>query len=286
MSDAALIPDGFLLDDDVSSPEVTKRGNILPFAEYSDGSAGLAVPAFIHDPIAAFSQLLARGGYSPGTQDEEGVRLATQAAGGAMAGSMAAARPAASLGAGGRVVPKDVISWAQRAGVPIEKVETAKTGSTYVKVRDPNAASDAPGARVNIRVAPEDGHGGRILPRDVKAGNYFDTTPEAPRKEFPRIMAPRVNEGGGMYSEWDNLEAALKWRTSRSPDGQFLIPPDKAPRSLREGPPPRSVTPKTAEGADMSPEQLKLLSGGIPFGFVMDDDAPRADVWRWLEGSY
>lgn len=286
MADAALIPDGFLLDDDTSSPEVTKRGNILPFAEYSDGSAGLAVPSFIHDPIAAFSQLFARGGYRPGTQDEEGVRLATQAAGGAMAGSMAAARPAVSLGAGGRVTPKEVVSWMHRSGVPVEKVQEASTGSTYVHVRDPNARAGAPGSRVEVRIPPEDGHGGRILPRDVKAGNYFDTTPEAPKKTFPRIMAPRVNEGGGMYSEWDNLEAALKWRTSRAPNGQWLIPPDKAPRSLREGPPPQSVTPKTAEGPDMSPEQLKLLSGGIPFGFVMDDDAPRADVWRWLEGAH
>lgn len=280
MTDTTL-PDGFVLDDE--APTVTRRGAILPVAEYSDGSAGLAVPGFIHDPIAAFSQLLYRG-YRAGTQDEEGVALATQAAGGAMAGGMAAARPAASLGMGGRVTPREVISWAQRSGVPVEKVQQASTGSTYVHVRDPNAAKGAPGSRVEVRIPPEDGHGGRILPKDVKPGNYFDTTPEAPRKQFDRIMAPRVNEGGGQYSDWDNLEAALKWRTSRAPNGQWLISPDQAPRSLEKQ--SRAAAGKAAQPETISPEQLKLLSGGLPPGFILDDDMSHDDVRRWIEGAH
>lgn len=276
MTDTAL-PDGFVLDD----PQMKRRGTILPVAEYEDGSASLAVPGFIHDPIAAFSQLLYRG-YRAGSQDEEGVALATQAAGGAMAGGALAARPAASLGAGG-IMPRQVLSWFQRSGVPVEKTQQASTGTVYLRARDPNASQSATGSRFEVRIPPEDGHGGRVLPRDVKPGNYFDTTPEAPRKQFDRIMAPRVNEGGGMYSEWDNLEAALKWRTSRAPNGQWLIRPDQAPRSIEK----QSRNPgKAAQPETISPEQLKLLSGGLPPGFILDDDMSHDDVRRWIEGAH
>lgn len=270
----------------MAEPTLTKRGTVLPFAEYSDGTAGLAWPEILHSIFGAAQTLQSEEGqYRPGTEDAEGVRLAFDAAGGAMAGGALAARPAASLGAGG-ILPREVISWLQRAGVPIEKIEKASTGSTYVKMRDPNAAKGAPGSKVEVRVPPEDGHGGRLLPKDVKPGNYFDTTPEAPRKQFDSIMAPRVNQGGEQYSNPDALFDALKWRTSRSPDGQFLVSPDRAPsvtRNVREAPKPAGPV----EGPDLTPEQLKLLAGGDPAALFAllgnSPDDPRSRLLQSLQ---
>lgn len=270
----------------MADPTIKRRGFIVPRDEYSDGSTQWAWPSLLSDPFEAAQTLMSEGGqYRPGDGDAEGVGLAFQAAGGAMAGGSLAARPAASLGAGG-ILPREVISWLHRAGVPIEKVETASTGSTYVKMRDPNAAKGTPGSKVEVRVPPEDGHGGRLLPKDVKPGNYFDTTPEAPRKQFDSIMAPRVNQGGEQYSNTDALFDVLKWRTSRSPDGQFLVSPDRAPsvtRHAREAPKPSGPV----EGPDLTPEQLKLLAGGDPAALFAllgnSPDDPRSRLLQSLQ---
>jgi hypothetical protein len=251
---------------EIEQPTVKRRGFLVPRDEMSDGTTQWAWPSAVADPYEAVQRIL-RGELPVMHPDEmtnadaaERLGAGLTAASLPMGGSAAIARPAASLGAGG-VLPREVISWLQRAGVPIEKIQTASTGSTYVHARDPNAAKGAPGSRVEVRIPPEDGHGGRILPKDVKPGNYFDTTPEAPRKQFDRIMSPRVNQGGEQYSDREALFDALKWRFQRSPDGQPLVSPDRAPRGLTPEPAAKPLP-------ELSPDQLKLLATAEPAQLV------------------
>jgi hypothetical protein len=250
------------------APTVKRRGLIVPRDEMSDGTTQWAWPSALAEPYEAVNRLL-RGELPVMHPDEmtnadaaERLGAGLSAAGAAMGGSMLATRPAASLGAGGRkILPQDVLTWLKQAGVPAHKFE-ARTGTEYVAFKDPNVPKGVtppvPTERPVVRI-PKDDHSGRPA-TDAQVANRFDTAP--PHKSFWRFSAPTENRGGGSYSDLENLVAALKWRTARSPDGQWLIRPDQEPRGARYSGQPKPDAPP--EGPDLTPDQLKLLGSLAP----------------------
>jgi hypothetical protein len=172
-----------------------------------------------------------------------------------------------------KILPQDVLKFLKDAGVPARKFE-ASTGTEYVQFKDPNVPKGAQPPVINeppvVRI-PKDGHSARPA-TDAQVANRFDTAP--PHKKFWRFSAPTENRGGGSYEDWENLAAALKWRTSRSPDGQFLIRPDQEPRGARYSGAPK---PEPDAGPDLSPDQLKLLGSLAPAELIAFLNAVHGD---------
>lgn len=97
-----------------------------------------------------------------------------------------------------------------------------------------------------------------ITAHEGEVGRVFDMT-RSPTAN-PRFAE---NAGMGPLADIDNLREVVKWRLSKSPDGQWLVSPDHAPSATRRLPgEPRPAPP--AEGPDLHPDQLRLLSGGVP----------------------
>lgn len=151
----------------------------------------------------------------------------------------------------------DITDWLNRANLP-HRVETrGQHGTTYVTIPEINPNTGRT-ENVHIRI-PSDGHIGRPE-RLHTAHNRFDTGDVPPtHANFanPRGSSVEVtaNSGGGRYTDLNNIIDALRWRFSRDPDGQFLVPPNQAP--IRRTEPGVSYTPPL-ERPD--PNQLRLLS--------------------------
>lgn len=131
-------------------------------------------------------------------------------------------------GGKGKPIEADkVVGWLKDAGITDITVKDVR-GTKYIKFNDPNNPKRRSEATPTVRV-PEDTHIGRQA-RESEIGNLFDTGSEANRAGVTNPETTRNISGGG-YSAWENLLAALKWRLSKSPDGQWLISPDKAPKT-------------------------------------------------------
>lgn len=247
----------------MSDPVVTRRGIIAPVADYSDGTTRLALPDIINAPVEAARSLMRPPVHPDELTNEQaadmllaGLTAAGIPLGGAFATQLIRGFEGSLGAAGGRVTPKDVISWMHRAGVPIERVKQADTGTTYIKFRDPNGPKRPGDATPTVRF-PDDGHVGR-RPSEAEVGNLFDTATDLSGRVDTRVLK---NQSGEKYAEPDALFDALKWRTARSPDGQWLIPPDRAPRGVRSA--DRAPEP-APERPVLDPDQLKLLAAGDP----------------------
>lgn len=72
------------------TPRMTRRGAILPLAEYDDGSASLALPEFINTPLESFRGLFRDAIERPGEITPDTARQAFDVAGAAMVGGLGA----------------------------------------------------------------------------------------------------------------------------------------------------------------------------------------------------
>jgi hypothetical protein len=145
----------------------------------------------------------------------------------------------------------------------VRTVPPKKGDSLYVYGDPPGNPPRSPADTPVVRVTA-DGHLGRPLSgREV--GNRFDTgTPDPTRRKIDERAYQ--NQAGDPYADPQALEGALRWRRGD------LVSPDMAPRGTRELPPLEQPTPSPQEGPIHDPRQLKLLSRGLPPGFVLDSD--------------
>lgn len=260
-------PEGFILDGDKQpgNAMASRRGAMGRLAVSPEFIPALArgVGNAMAEPFFAAERLLQRG-YHPGQEDENAVRDSLAASGAAMTGGLGTnllrGAEANAVGmAGAKITPEQVVEWLERANVKA-RVKRADQGTTYVETEPVNAPRSG-GERPVVRI-PDDEHIGRPLHRK-EVGSRFDTgTSEELRTGARRDpVDPRAttNQAGEPLSEWENLEAALKWRLSASPDGQFLVPPDKAPHHR----PPAQEPPRPAS-KEAGPQQLKLLAASPP----------------------
>lgn len=122
----------------------------------------------------------------------------------------------------GKVVTQEkIVDWLKQSGVDNIKIRKAPTGTKYISFDDPTNLTP----RINIRM-PSDGHLGSAKSMEA-GGNKFDLGARPGKDEAAPFTASNIS--GETYREWENLVAGLKFRLSRSPDGQWLISPDKSP---------------------------------------------------------
>ena len=122
------------------------------------------------------------------------------------------------------ITPENVAQWLKDAGVEMVNIQEKGYGkTTYIKFKDPTN----PGVNSEVRI-PKDQHVGNP-PRPGLQGYLFDTG-SAPtgKNTFTSAM---LNASNKTYSQWENLIDALKWRLSRSPDGNWLISPGQEPKT-------------------------------------------------------
>lgn len=140
-------------------------------------------------------------------------------------------REAFRLMATGKDVKKEVTlanvkDWLEAAGVQELKVNKHKGGTEYLTFPDPSANTAGLGYgrhKTSVRF-PEDAHSsGGPVKNDV-----IDTSTGPGRGSIHDVRVRNVSEES--FSQWENLIDALKFRLSKSPDGQWLISPDKAPK--------------------------------------------------------
>jgi hypothetical protein len=120
-----------------------------------------------------------------------------------------------------------VAEWVKMATGKDPNVRAARGGkeTDYVGLPHGKAEYERLLPRTKVRV-PSDGH-----PGAPEAG-LIDTAPSRPGR-MDRDTYSRVNAEGGPYSHADNLLDALKWATSSSPEGNWLVSPGKEPRWAR-----------------------------------------------------
>lgn len=133
----------------------------------------------------------------------------------------------------------------------------------YLKIVDRlNPPRRGEGA-VEVRIPQDPAQHIGLTPKHGNPANFYDTGKHIARTSN-RPVEPEylANASGEPYSQFENIVDALKWRFSRSPDGQWLVAPDRAP-NIRQ--PREPVKPIEPEGGPINhPDQLKLLSGGAP----------------------
>lgn len=182
------------------------------------------------------------------------------------------------------VTTREIIDWFERSNTPISSVrERGQHGTNYITASDPNASIlnqfGRPRAPVVVRV-PEDRHVGRPA-NTSQIGSRFDTgTQPIQGAGFDTPMMPDPltvgNRSGRSYSEPQNIFDALRWRFSRDPSGQWLIPPDQAP--FGRPPIPPNPLPRVPPDTD----QLKLLSAlGMSGSSLMGTE----DILRVLQNG-
>lgn len=140
--------------------------------------------------------------------------------------------------------PDEVMQLLRESGaVNVDARPTGPHGTVYIRYDSPDnprrsgyrESTGAAAARPTVRIPTDpDRHAGIPQRAGERGGNLFDTG--AYRPDWPGDPATTTNAGGGRYADWENLADAIKWRLSRSPDGQWLISPDQAPQGLREAP--------------------------------------------------
>lgn len=148
----------------------------------------------------------------------------------------------------GPVTPQRIVNWLEDAGVQGVNIKRAEGGTTYVTFPDPAMQSGVGKVRI-----PADKHKAR-----EPSFNTLETGTEAPAKQtnansLRKTEAASKNAEGESFSEWSALVDALKWRLSRSPDGQFLIAPGKQP-----APRPRPLEAEKPATLSRDPDQLQF----------------------------
>jgi hypothetical protein len=145
------------------------------------------------------------------------------------------------------VTPKNIKEWLEAAGVKkvtITKSDVPGSVSQYVKFPDPaNKGQGMSQVRTSDHAAES---------QVVRTNrDTLDTSGKNPRAgQAGKALTENVT--GGNFAEWKNLVEALKYRLSKSPDGQWLISPDNAPlaRSFRGA---RNATKVQALEAERAP---------------------------------
>lgn len=134
--------------------------------------------------------------------------------------------------AGGRPVStQEVVALLRQMGVDNIRVKQVRgDGTEYIKFDQPDNIwqHGRNQARPTVRIPTDVARHGGNPPNSAEVGNLFDTGVHWGPGRSPHPSST-LNESGGPFSRWKNLLAALKWRLSRSPDGQWLISPDQAP---------------------------------------------------------
>jgi hypothetical protein len=157
----------------------------------------------------------------------------------------------------------DVVMLMQEAGMHGVKVKSSMgvrgASTDYVMGRVPATAEQI---KVRLPNDPAEHIGMPMAEKGEKVGNFFDAGVHLP-STAKQPLDPRTifNAAGGTFSQWKNLEDAIKWRASVSHDGNFLIAPDQAPLAARTVEHAKAP-PHPVAGADFHPDQLKLLATG------------------------
>ncbi len=130
-------------------------------------------------------------------------------------------------GSGRKVIAEDVANWLEMAGIEGVTVRESPTGTKYIKFPDQSTPYNLGQVRVptdeHITVKPPKGliETGSELPRSSSNSTSGQRT---------RALNQASNVSGGSFGIWENLVDALKWRLSKSPDGQWLISPGQEPK--------------------------------------------------------
>lgn len=127
------------------------------------------------------------------------------------------------------VTPENVEGWLRSAGIKDIKIEERGADKTkYLTFTDPERSLK--NAKTYVRI-PTDAaqHPGRGPKNTEKGGGRLDTASGVGNDGRPVNPLIGKNASGGAYADWNNLIDALKFRLSRSPDGQFLVPPGQEP---------------------------------------------------------
>lgn len=161
------------------------------------------------------------------------------------------------------VTTEAVLRFMQDAGIDVTRVKVTPTDSTtYIKFNSPDNPRRANRqSQPTVRI-PEVDHAGRTAKYE-DIGAVFDTATQ-PNRHHDINPLTALNEGGRPYADFRNLTDAIKWRTSRSPDGQWLVAPDQAPAGVRHQAPLEPAPAARPEGPDIVPEQGRLLSVAAP----------------------
>ena len=157
----------------------------------------------------------------------------------------------------GKVTVEKVTSWLKSVGIKNVEVKTHEGGTKYLYFTDPdNANALSRNGLTEIRI-PDDGHAGRPLRKNEFGGGRIDTGDRPGSIQGYPVRDASLNASGETYSTMAELLDALKWRLSKSHDGQFLVPPGREPLT-------RTVEAKVAQ-----PQ-------GIPGQRSLDLNAPRS----------
>lgn len=135
------------------------------------------------------------------------------------------------------VTPDRTIALLEELGARVTQVKDVK-GTVYIKFEDPVNPRLSFQAQPTIRI-PADQHAGRPM-KPGEAGVLFDTASRPGRQPVNPLTA--MDETGRPYADFGVLESTLRRRFQPSPE----------------------APPRTAEGADFSPDQPRLLAVGVP----------------------
>lgn len=174
-----------------------------------------------------------------------------------------------------------VRNWAKEANVPIKDVRGSDT--KYMRLEPDNPP--LPGQKYPTVRIPQDENlhiTTRVKPSEI--GNYFDTGIGLSKPGGQSISPSRIgraesvliNESGMPYANPEAMDAALKWRLNKAPQGKnWLISEDMAPRL------PKNVTTEDVLQSLKNPDQFnmelrhpktnELMSTGAP----LHNDIPK-----------
>lgn len=164
-------------------------------------------------------------------------------------------------GPNGRATSDDIVRIAKEMNVKAKVRVNPKNDTEYVQL---TRYDEGGKSKMVVRVPTDEAsHAGRRIPNDERV--TLDTT-DAAGKRIDRSIA--TNAAGERYNDIDNVRNAMSYHFARgaedNPKKFTLVPPGKEPRY-----PYQKAAP---EAPEPDPNQLKLLSGGVPPGFVLDDD--------------
>jgi hypothetical protein len=168
-------------------------------------------------------------------------------------------------------------------GVPVRRARLSPDGTLYVETPQPSMPANRFNV-VTVRI-PTDGHVGAPLPREV-GPNFFDMGSISGRDAFrgPDMQnwsdIVTRNVGGGLYANFDNIAAALRWRYSSGLVRQDQVPRGEGQRSKPEPAPAETPTPVAD---DASPPRFLAVLPPTQTQAPPDPDGIPNDDWRQPE---
>lgn len=165
------------------------------------------------------------------------------------------------------VTIENVVQWLRDAGVEGINIRKGNKAASYIEFPDPI------GDILKVRI-PADKHIGKV--RNDERGKLFDTGTVKGDKINPvtDYTPPNsvTNVSNESYSQWQTLIEALKYKLSKSPDGNWLISPDRAPRHKT------TSAGKTGDTISRDPNQMELpLKSKDPNDLALSDEV-RAQI--------